>query len=198
VRAMLSGPNRKAPAGRPVRVLFAAAALTATIVWTAAAPAATPHPLDPLTEQEIAEAVAIIASQGRTDRTTRAAIITLREPSKQQVLQWKSGDPIPRKAFAVLRVKGETVEAVCQDGLIHAQQTDASILSSPGPAAMTMTLIDRQPLESGACSCNARQEGARVDEAAWRRLAAFADRCLVEATETSRLTGAGAGVVDTD
>ena len=109
---MLSRPNRKASSRHPIQCLFGAAALFASVAWRAAALAATPHPLDPLSAQEIAEAVAIIAAQGRTDRTTRAAVITLREPNKQQVLQWKPGDLVPRKAFAALRIKGETVEAV--------------------------------------------------------------------------------------
>ena len=101
---------------RSTRILIATATLFASIAWEAAALAAAPHPLDPLSEQEIAEAVAIIASQGRTDRSTRAASITLREPSKHQVLQWQDGQPFPRKALAVLRVKGETVEAVVDLG----------------------------------------------------------------------------------
>lgn len=87
-------------------------ALIASLAWVVAAAAAAPHPLDPLTAEEITTAVTIIASQGSVDRTTRATIITLQEPNKQQVLHWQSGDPMPRKALAILRVQGETVEAV--------------------------------------------------------------------------------------
>ena len=43
-----------------------------------------------------------------------------------------------------------------------------------------------------------QRDGVDIDEATWRRVAAYADRLLVVATETSRLTGAGAGVIDTD
>lgn len=94
--------------------------------------------------------------------------------------------------------EGAAFETVCQDGQFHTEQSEAEVLSSPGPATMTLTLADRQPLNGSSAACDAQKEGARVDEAAWRHLAAFASRCLVEATEASRLTGAGAGVVDTD
>jgi hypothetical protein len=67
---------------------------------------------------------------------------------------------------------------------------------------MHLTLADRESLDpaldGSSAACDAHKEGARVDEAAWRRMGAFAGRCLVAATEASRLTGAGAGVVDTD
>lgn len=70
------------------------------------------HPLDPLTAQEITEAVSIIAASGKGNQGTRAAIITLKEPDKQQVLNWTAGEPIDRRAFAVLRMDGNTFEAV--------------------------------------------------------------------------------------
>lgn len=42
------------------------------------------------------------------------------------------------------------------------------------------------------------EEGVAIEAAVWRRLETLAARFLVPATEMSRLTGAGAGVVDTD
>ena len=42
------------------------------------------------------------------------------------------------------------------------------------------------------------KDGVAVDAAVWRRLEALAARFLVPATEMSRRTGAGAGIVDTD
>ena len=70
------------------------------------------HPLDPLNKTEIAQAAEVIAASGRTDATTRAAMITLKEPDKSRVLSWKKGEPLGRKAFAVLRSSGKTIEAV--------------------------------------------------------------------------------------
>jgi primary-amine oxidase len=80
--------------------------------WAAPASALSPHPLDPLSESEIAAAVSVIAASGNVDRTTRAAMITLKEPDKQQVIDWTEGEPAGRRAFAVLRVDGETFEAI--------------------------------------------------------------------------------------
>ena len=94
--------------------------------------------------------------------------------------------------------EGAAMEAVCQDGRFHSDQSEPDVLASPGPATMILTSIDRQPMERASAACDARKEGANVDGESWRRLCAFADRCLVEATESSRLTGAGAGVVDID
>lgn len=70
------------------------------------------HPLNPLTQMEIKTAAEIIAASGKLEPGTRAAIITLEEPEKQQVLYWKPGETFTRKAFAVLRMNAETVEAV--------------------------------------------------------------------------------------
>lgn len=101
------------------------------------------------------------------------------------VLAWRSAE-------------GATIEATCQAGRLSVKPGAGDPLSLPGPAAMTLSLIDPRPLDGATTGGDDRKEGASVDEASWRRLAAFADRYLVEATETSRLKGAGAGLVDTD
>lgn len=70
------------------------------------------HPLDPLTADEIKRAVAIISNTGRVGPETRASMITLNEPSKKEVLGWAPGQPANRAAFAVLKITGETYEAI--------------------------------------------------------------------------------------
>ena len=53
--------------------------------------------------------------------------------------------------------------------------------------------------DQGAGGCGDDDgDGAETEEAAWRRLSAYAERRLVEGNERSRLAGAGAGVVDSD
>ena len=63
-------------------------------------PAATPHPLEPLSAAELRRAVAILRDAGKVTPTTRFVSITLREPAKALLRESKS--PIPRIALAVL------------------------------------------------------------------------------------------------
>ena len=95
---------------------------------------------------------------------------------------------------------GEPVEAVCRQGraLFVCGTTDD--LPASGPADLTLALGDPitgdavAPADDGAVL----KEGIEIVDGTWRRLTAYADRCLVAATDQSRLTGAGAGLVDTD
>lgn len=60
------------------------------------------HPLEPLTAEEIKIAVAIIKKEKSLDSFTKFVCVTLKEPEKQTVLNFKQGDPIERKAFMIL------------------------------------------------------------------------------------------------
>lgn len=56
------------------------------------------HPLDPLTVDEMATAVGILAASGDADAAARFASIDLDEPPKAAVLAWRRGQPVPRRA----------------------------------------------------------------------------------------------------
>ncbi len=73
-----------------------------------------PHPLEPLTCQEIAEAVAIVRSTKAVGAQFRFPCVTLHEPEKSAVLAFQPGDAIPRSAFMVLldNATGNTYEAI--------------------------------------------------------------------------------------
>ncbi|HEX2687403.1 MAG TPA: hypothetical protein VHN14_12340 [Kofleriaceae bacterium] len=60
------------------------------------------HPLDPLTPDEISAAVQAIRARGFVGATTYIPVIRLQEPSKDDVLGWKSGQPFGREAFAIV------------------------------------------------------------------------------------------------
>ena len=81
-----------------------------------AAQAATHHPLDALDASEINATTAILKSAGLVDDKTLVASIDLQEPPKANVLTWKTGDPNPRSARAVLRRNATTIEAVVDLG----------------------------------------------------------------------------------
>ena len=60
------------------------------------------HPLEPLTPEEIAAAVAILRQEKSLGATTRFATVTLNEPAKETVLGFRPGDAILREAFAII------------------------------------------------------------------------------------------------
>ena len=80
------------------------------------------HPLDPLTAGEYAAAVALLEAANHVNDDSRYPLITLHEPVKSEVLQWKPGDPVPRAAFMIVKHGPQTFEAV-----VHL--TDAKVLS---------------------------------------------------------------------
>ena len=99
------------PRPSPIPALLCATAISLA-AWTLPAQAAEPHPLDPLSADEITRAIQVIAASGKVNRATRAAGLTLKEPDKAAVLAWQPGDPAHRQALAVLRIDSETYEAV--------------------------------------------------------------------------------------
>ena len=68
-----------------------------------------------------------------------------------------------------------------------------------GPTELSILLVAKPP-KSLETACNEPIQGKLIDidEVIWRRIIAYTSRLLVEATKTSRLTGAGAGVIDMD
>lgn len=72
------------------------------------------HPLDPLTGPELSATAAVLARDHGVDDGWRYASIMLAEPPKEQVKAWRDGDPIVRRALAVLWRKdtNEVHEAV--------------------------------------------------------------------------------------
>ena len=78
---------------------------------------ATQHPLDPMTPEEIEEAVSILRSQRDVSEGTRFESVALREPPKDSVLRFDSSsnhNVVPREAAIVLLNNDteETYEAV--------------------------------------------------------------------------------------
>ncbi len=73
-----------------------------------------PHPLDPLTADEIARAWEIVRTQQALGSRTRVVSIALHEPPKDVVLGHRAGDAVERAAFVVLMdsAAGQTYEAV--------------------------------------------------------------------------------------
>jgi primary-amine oxidase len=136
------------------------------------APPMTPHPLDPLTADEIRHAAAIVRRDRDVGERWRFASIELREPSKDVVRTWGAGDDCERAARVVCfnRDDGKAYRAVVS-------LTGDAVLSwahePDGQPNMTMD-------EMHDCDVAMRQE-PRVIEALARRGITDMDHVLVEA-----------------
>jgi len=72
------------------------------------------HPLDPLTADEITTAIAVLRTSGQLPADAIFPLVTLREPSKADVLSFRPGDTPQREALVVVldRPNNATYEAV--------------------------------------------------------------------------------------
>jgi primary-amine oxidase len=72
------------------------------------------HPLEPLTAEEIAAAVNILRTERKLSERVRFASVSLQEPAKDIVLNFKEGDSVQREAFVKLldNADGATYEAI--------------------------------------------------------------------------------------
>src|SRR5580698_7064309 len=77
-----------------------------------ALPPSAHHPLDALTPDEYWTAYRVLRAAGHVEESTTFAIVLFHEPPKQEVLAWKPGDSISRKADVVLFDKGHSYAAV--------------------------------------------------------------------------------------
>ena len=76
--------------------------------------ASSQHPLEPLTAEEVATAVAIVRANHNFGEKIRFPMVVLNEPAKPIVLMFKEGDEIEREAFVNLlnNADGTTYEVV--------------------------------------------------------------------------------------
>ena len=91
--------------------LLAVTALTFPLLGTPITRAAT-HPLDPLDFAEHWQVLEILRAAERLDQDTRFSRLRLHEPAKRDVLNWREGEPIPRRAYALLRQGVASFEAI--------------------------------------------------------------------------------------
>ncbi len=102
-------------------------------------PAATSHPLEPLSASEVAQAVAVLKRLGKITPTTRFVSVSLREPRKELV-HAPSGERIAREAFVVLFDNGTNT---CHEALVALESGEIKSWRSITGVQPTMT-IDEQ------------------------------------------------------
>ncbi|TRV49678.1 MAG: primary-amine oxidase [Microcystis panniformis Mp_MB_F_20051200_S9] len=94
---------KKYPWWRPLTILFVISCGVILIFGkTFAQSPGISHPLDPLTENEIKMAVTVVKKDKSLTEFARFPNISLQEPDKQTVLNFKKADAIPRQAFLVI------------------------------------------------------------------------------------------------
>lgn len=96
-------------------VCFSITVLSVLLLFSSATFAAeATHPLDPLNESEIADAVKILKAASNFPKTALFSTIQLNEPPKSEVLNFKAGAAFRREAFAIVldRVENKTYEAI--------------------------------------------------------------------------------------
>ncbi len=143
----------------------------------------------------------LVAAAARTDIAVRR--ITLDRIDVPIVILFEalaaSADMDSGPCVAWNAAGGAAIQAVCWHGALALIQGTLADLLVPHSGEITMHLVAQQPRGPAITIDPRRQrDGVEIDPATWRRVTAYADRLLVEATETSRLTGAGAGVIDKD
>ncbi|WP_329181128.1 primary-amine oxidase [Streptomyces sp. NBC_01477] len=91
------------------------------------APAAAPHPLDPLTAAEIGAARAALEAEGRVTGATRFPLVLPDEPDRHAVLAHRPGDPVSRRVRVTLLDSGTGRAA---EALVDVSDTTAGVLLS--------------------------------------------------------------------
>jgi primary-amine oxidase len=103
----------KVPSSSSFRSRALAIALCASLISPVLALApAVHHPLDALTPEEYWRIYKVLRDAGKVEEKTTIASVLLREPLKSEVLAWRQGKPIIRKADVVLMTAGKSFEAV--------------------------------------------------------------------------------------
>src|SRR5262245_57337576 len=100
----------------------------------------TRHPLEPLSAEEVQQAVDLLKRAGNVTPTTRFVSVSLKEPSKNLVHSPSSGKPAPREVFAVLF---DNATNTCFEAVVSLSAGDLLSWKSHRGVQPTMT-IDEQ------------------------------------------------------
>ncbi len=88
------------------------------------------HPLDPLSAEEIARAAAIVRERHASGDAWRFASIDLVEPAKTTLATWRRGEPVERRALAIVWDRRDGAAYECTVDLVNAEL--AQIVPRPG------------------------------------------------------------------
>ena len=90
----------------------------------------------------------------------------------------------------------DEIEAVCWRGSLSLIKGMRKDLLLNAPADITIQLVNQKPPDQSMdVDRRIQREAVEINASSWRRITIYADRLLVDASDTSRLTGAGAGSI---
>ncbi len=98
------------------------------------------HPLEPLSADEVQQAVGMLKKLGKVTPTTRFVSVSLKEPRKDLVHAFTGQQSIPREAFAVLF---DNAKNTCHEAVVSLSASDLLSWKSITGVQPTMT-IDEQ------------------------------------------------------
>ncbi|MBM10290.1 MAG: hypothetical protein CMF69_12130 [Magnetovibrio sp.] len=129
------------------------------------------------------------------------AAITLENVDKPLIILFESLVTSIDRTFG-LHLSWKTqhsIQAICWRGALTIVEGSSQNLCTSGPAKMSILRITKPPTNmEPAWSPQRTKKLTYVEEEVWHRLISYTNRLLVDSTEKSRLTGAGAGITDTD
>jgi Cu2+-containing amine oxidase len=76
-----------------------AAVMLLAALWASSCLWAAEHPLDPLSKDEVATTVSVLKAEGKATQQSLFLMMSLHEPPKAEVLQFRAGDNMRREAF---------------------------------------------------------------------------------------------------
>lgn len=107
------------------------------------------HPLEPLTAEEVRDAVELLKAAGKVTPTTRFVSVALKEPAKSLVREFDGKPPSPREAFAVLF---DNAENACYEATLSLTGRElTSWVHVPG-VQPTMTIDEQVECERAVLS----------------------------------------------
>ena len=116
----------------------------------------TPHPLDPLSPEELAAAIEIVRREQGLTRDHLFVFTLLQEPTKAELDAWQPGDPIDRAARITVwdRAEGMLIESVVGlDGAVRSWDPKpgqkAALLGPEAEACLAAAKSDPRVLEIG-------------------------------------------------
>ena len=111
-----------------------------------------------------------------------------------------ASENIDRKFCLSWNINGTyDVHGICWQGSLVLIKGTVTELLSTQSSEMTLKPVELEnKFEKCIPECVDQVASPHIEEKTWERILTYVDRSLVKATETSRLTGAGAGVIDKD